>query len=361
MAKWRSFILLPCAKTIMDFISVDGAYGEGGGQILRTSVALSAITNKAIEVFNIRAKRENLGLRPQHVTAIKAIASLCNAEVENLSVGSSMIRFLPKEMRGGSMKMDVGTAGSITMILQAVIPAVSLAGESADIELIGGTDVRWSPIFDYMRYVVRAAYKILGINFDLELLKRGYYPAGGGIVKASIEACNKLNALDMVNAPRVEPKIVSVSSMLPKHVAERQIAAALAKLQKENVKCNSYSASLEQSYSPGSSILIYSTSDYGPFIGGDSIGERGKPAEQVGAEAADKFLEAYLSNASIDPYLADMLVLPLSVAKGRSKFTVNRVSQHLSTNLYIASKIVNCSYEISKSNGNYIITIEGKD
>lgn len=344
----------------MDFIRIDGAYGEGGGQILRTSVALSAITNKPIEVSNIRAKREEPGLRPQHVTAIKTVASLCDADVENLKIGSSMIRFVPKGMHGGSMKMDVGTAGSITMILQAVIPAVCLAGKSADLELIGGTDVRWSPTFDYMRYVVQPAYKTLGINFDLNVLRRGYYPAGGGIVKASIEPCKKLNVLDMISAPRVEPKMVSVCSMLPKHVAERQIASALAKLQKENVKCNSYSASFEQSYSPGSSILIYSTSDYGPFIGGDSIGERGKRAEEVGAEAADKFLEAYLSNAPIDPHLADMLVLPLSVADGRSKFVVNRVSQHLTTNLYIASKIVNCTYEITQSNGNYIVTVEGK-
>jgi len=343
----------------MDFIKIDGGFGEGGGQILRTSVALSAITKKPVEVFNIRAKRDNPGLRPQHLTSIKAVASLCDADVEHLSVGSSMIRFSPKEMHGGSMKMDVGTAGSITMILQAVIPAVSLAGKKADVELIGGTDTRWSPTFDYMRYVVRAAYKTLGINFDVNVLRRGYYPAGGGIVKASIEP-GKLNLLDMISAPKVEPKMISVCSSLPKHVAERQIASALAKLQKENVKCNSYSASFEQSYSPGSSILIYSTSDYGPYIGGDSIGERGKRAEEVGAEAADKFLEPYLSNVPIDPYLADMLVLPLSLANGRSRFLVNRASQHLTTNLYIASKIINCSYEISKTNGNYIVTVEGK-
>jgi len=344
----------------MDFIKIDGGFGEGGGQILRTSIALSAITKKPVEVSNIRAKRDNPGLRPQHLTAIKAVASLCEANVENLNVGSSMIRFSPKEMQGGSMKMDVGTAGSITMILQAIIPAVSLANKGADVELIGGTDNRWSPTFDYLRYVVRPAYKILGINFDVNVLKRGYYPAGGGIVKASIEPCSKLNALDMVSAPTVEPKMISVCSSLPKHVAERQIASALSRLQKENVKCNSYSASLEQSHSPGSSILIYSTSDYGPFIGGDSIGERGKRAEEVGAEAADKFLDAYLSNAPIDPHLADMLVLPLSLAEGRSKFVVNKASQHLSTNLYIASKIVNCSYAISRYDSNYIVTVEGK-
>jgi RNA 3'-terminal phosphate cyclase (ATP) len=344
----------------MDFIKIDGSFGEGGGQILRTSVALSAITKKPVEVFNIRAKRNNPGLRPQHVTAVKAVASLCNASVENLSVGSSMIRFSPKEMQGGTMRMDVGTAGSITMILQAVIPTVSLANKKADVEFVGGTDVRWSPTFDYVRYVLRAAYKTLGINFDVNVLKRGYYPAGGGVVKASIEPCSKLNTLDMVSAPKVEPKMISVCSSLPKHVAERQIAAALSKLQKENVKCNSYSASLEQSHSPGSSILVYSTSDYGPFIGGDSIGEKDKRAEDVGSEAADKFLDGYLSNAPIDPYLADMLVLPLSLAYGRSKFAVNKASQHLSTNLYIASKIVNCTYEISKSDGNHLVIIEGK-
>ncbi len=344
----------------MDFIKIDGGFGEGGGQILRTSVALSAITKKPVEVSNIRAKRDNPGLRPQHLTAIKAVASLCDARVENLSVGSSMIRFSPNEMQGGSMKMDVGTAGSITMILQTIIPAVSLANKRADVELIGGTDNRWSPTFDYLRYVVRPAYKILGINFDVNVLKRGYYPKGGGIVKASIEPCNKLNVLDMVSAPKIEPKMISVCSSLPKHVAERQIASALSRLQKENVKCNSYSASLEQSHSPGSSILIYSTSDYGPFIGGDSIGEKGKRAEDVGSEAADKFLNAYLSDTPIDPCLADMLVLPLSVADGRSKFAVNKASQHLSTNLYIASKIVNCSYEISKYDRNYVVMIEGK-
>ncbi|HLE35307.1 MAG TPA: RNA 3'-terminal phosphate cyclase [Nitrososphaerales archaeon] len=344
----------------MDFIKIDGGFGEGGGQILRTSVALSAITRKPVEVFNIRAKRDNPGLRPQHVTAIKAVASLCNADVENVNVGSNMIRFSPKEMQSGSMKMDVGTAGSITMILQAVIPAVSLANKKADIELVGGTDVRWSPTFDYMRYVLRAAYKTLGINFDINVLKRGYYPVGGGVVKASIEPCNKLNALDMVSAPKIEPKMISVCSSLPKHVAERQIASALSRLQKENVKCNSYSASFEQSHSPGSSILIYSTSDYGPFIGGDSIGEKGKRSEEVGSEAADRFLDAYLSNAPIDPYLADMLVLPLCLADGRSKFAVNKATQHLSTNLYIASKIVSCSYEISKSDRNYVVIIEGK-
>ncbi|NMJ86257.1 MAG: hypothetical protein EX285_00155 [Thaumarchaeota archaeon] len=188
--------------------------------------------------------------------------------------------------------------------------------------------------------------------------RRGYYPVGGGIIKATIEPCTKLNTLDMIKAPKVEPTIVSVCSSLPAHVAQRQIASTLAKLQKVNVACKSYSASVEQSSSPGSSILVYSVSNFGPFIGGDAIGQMGKRAEDVGIEAAEKFLAAYNSNAPIDEYLADMLVLPLCLAEGKSRFIVNKASQHLNTNLYVTSKIVGCKYGISKADDNYIVNIE---
>lgn len=345
----------------MNVTRIDGSYGEGGGQILRTSVALSAITGRPIEVFNIRAKRENPGLRAQHITAIKAVGMLCNAGIENCSIGSGNIRFTPAEMKGGSVRIDVSTAGSTTLVLQAVVPAVSLAGSSAQLELIGGTDVRWSPTADYVKHVLQPAYRLLGVSFDFYVQKRGYYPVGGGIVKASIEPCSKPSGLDITSARRLEPKIVSVCSMLPKHVAERQIASALAKLEKEGVKCNSYSLSMEQSQSPGSSILVYSVSDYGPFIGGDAIGERGKRAEDVGAEAAERFLQTYMSGASIDPNLADMLVLPLSLVRGRSRFVVNKVSQHLSTNLFVAGSLVDCKYDIAGFDNNYMVTIEGKE
>ena len=337
---------------------IDGSYGEGGGQILRTSVTLATIMKKAVEIVNIRAKRSNPGLRPQHVNAIKAMASLCNAYVENVYVGSNMIKFIPKDMQSNSIKIDVGTAGSVTMILQTIIPAASLSGRRVEVVLRGGTDVRWSTTLDYLRFVVRPAFSMLGIDFNIDVQRRGYYPVGGGIIKATIEPCTKLNTLDMIKAPKVEPTMVSVCSSLPAHVAQRQIASTLAKLQKVNVACKSYSASVEQSSSPGSSILVYSVSNFGPFIGGDAIGQRGKRAEDVGIEAAEKFLTAYNSNAPIDEYLADMLVLPLCLAEGKSRFIVNKASQHLNTNLYVTSKIVGCKYGISKVDDNYIVNIE---
>lgn len=337
-------------------ITIDGSYGEGGGQILRSAIALSVITNKPIEIINIRAKRSNPGLRPQHIAAIKLLAELADAEVHNLKIGSSNIRFIPNKITKDKIRFDIGTAGSISLVLQAIIPAISLSNNHAEVELIGGTDVRWSPTIDYISYVLRDAYKAIGIEFSLEVIRRGYYPKGGGRVRCIIKP-SKVNPIELLSTPRVEPKIISICSMLPKHVAERQIAAALSRLEKEGIRCNSYSLSIARAISPGSSILVYATSDYGPFIGGDAIGEKGKPAEQVGLEAAENFLKPYLNNASVDAHLADMLVLPLSLADDISKFVVDEISKHLETNLYIVKSIIGCDYSIDKYDSNYLVTI----
>lgn len=337
-------------------IIIDGSYGEGGGQILRSSIALSVITNKPIEIRNIRAKRNNPGLRPQHIATIKVLAELSDAEVHNLAVGASNIKFIPKGIKSHQIRFDIGTAGSISMVLQAVIPAVSLSNNYTEIELVGGTDVRWSPTIDYVRYVLRDAYKAIGIEFDLEIIKRGYYPKGGGIVRCTIKPA-KISSINLVSAPRVEPKIVSVCSLLPKHVAERQVAAALSRLEKDGIRCNTYSISINRAVSPGSSILVYAISNYGPFIGGDAIGEKGKPAEKVGLEAAENFIRPYLKNASVDKHLADMLVLPLGLAVDQSKFVVDEVTKHLETNLYIVRRMIDCNYSINRYNSNYIVTI----
>ncbi len=337
-------------------IKIDGSYGEGGGQILRSSVALSVITGRAVEIRNIRAKRNPPGLRAQHIAAIKVLGELSDAEIHNLEVGSSLIRFIPGEIRKKKVTLDIGTAGSITMVLQAAIPAVSLSGVDAEVELIGGTDVRWSPTLDYVRYVLRDAYKLVGIRFDIEVFRRGYYPKGGGRVKCIIRKAD-LRAVELLSTPRPDPRVVSVCSMLPKHVAKRQADAALAVLKKAGIKCDSCSISFEDSLSPGSSILVYSTASCGPFIGGDAIGERGKPAEVVGSEAARDFLNPYKKGASVDKHLADMLVLPLAFSGSESRFTVDEVTKHLETNLYVIKTILGCDYGIESYGQNFLVTL----
>ena len=344
-------------------IKVDGSYGEGGGQILRSVVSLSAITGKSIKVTNIRAKRQNPGLRPQHVGAVRIVADLFHANVENLKVGADWIRFDPpiddKFEDSRMVKINVGTAASIPMILQTVIPAVSLSDKSLSIEITGGTDVKKSPTTDYLRYIVREAYHSIGIKFSIEVLKRGYYPKGGGMVKAEIWPCKMPKTLEILYSRSLKPKITNVCCQLPKHVAERQISSALLKLEKNGVQCSNYSSSFETSLSPGTSILVYSESDFGPYVGGDCIGERGKLAENVGAKAAERFLESYLANVPVDFNLADMLVLPLSLAKGKSRYRVGKVTDHLKTNLQIVSQLTGCHYQIEPEENSYIVNIEG--
>jgi RNA 3'-terminal phosphate cyclase (ATP) len=342
-------------------IEIDGSYGEGGGQILRTSISLSAITGKAVQIRNIRANRDKPGLRPQHMVAVRVLADLFQAKVENLRLGAEWIRFSPEpdKFDGSITRVDIGTAGSITMVLQTVIPSVALAGKSLNIRIIGGTDVRMSPTTDYIRYILHAAYQRLGIEFNIEVLKRGYYPKGGGIIDAKVNACSRPGSLDMLNSRRIDPKITSVCCCLPKEVSERQISSAILKLEKNEVRCNNYSSSFESSASPGSSILVYSESNFGPYIGGDSIGERGKRSEKIGEEASARFLDNYQADVPIDFFLADMLLVPLSLAQGKSRYRVGKVTEHLKTNLRIVSQIAACKYHILPAEKSHIITIEG--
>ncbi len=345
-----------------DLVKIDGSQGEGGGQILRTAISLSAITGKPIEVSNIRANRTNPGLRPQHMAGIKIIADLFHAKTENLKVGAEWIRFSPSDkFEGGSIKFDIGTAGSISLILMTVVPAVSLSNNSLQIEVTGGTDVKASPTIDYIKHIVAKSYLSIGPKFSVDVLKRGYYPKGGGVVQCTIKPCKSPGTIELLAAGYFEPKIISVCSQLPVHVAKRQISSALIALEKKDIRCSNYTASIETSISPGSSILVYSASDFGLYVGGDSIGELGKRAEAVGTEAAKRFLDSTLAQATVDPFLADMLVLPLALSKGRSRYRVARVTQHLLTNLHVVSEIVGCKYRIEQQHGgrSYIVMIEG--
>jgi RNA 3'-terminal phosphate cyclase (ATP) len=341
-------------------VRIDGSQGEGGGQILRTAIALSAITGKPVEVINIRANRVNPGLRPQHIAGIKIIAELFHGKFENLKVGAEWIRFSPSDrFEGGSVKFDIGTAGSIPLTLMTVVPAVSLSNNCLQIEITGGTDVKASPTIDYIKYVVAKSYLSIGLKFSVDVLKRGYYPNGGGIVQSIINPCRRPDTIEFLASRHIEPKIISVCSQLPVHVAKRQVSSALVALEKKDIRCSNYTASIESANSPGSSILVYCASDQGMYIGGDSIGELGKRAESVGLEAAERFFESILAQATIDPFLADMLIVPLALTKGRSRYRIARVTPHLLTNLRVVSNIIGCKYNIHNHGENNIVMIEG--
>src|SRR5574338_1026081 len=181
----------------MDALKIDGSHGEGGGQILRSALTLSCITKRPIQIENIRHNRKVPGLRPSHLSTIKLLGKICNAKIEGLNVGSTSVTFFPGEIQDMNLQENVGTAGSISLILQAIIPAVSLAGKKLQLSISGGTDVPWSPTISYTKHVLSEAYSRIGINFTLNVKKRGYYPKGGGLVDLEVLPCQRLVPLEL--------------------------------------------------------------------------------------------------------------------------------------------------------------------
>ena len=341
----------------MEFLEVDGSQGEGGGQILRTAVSFSSILRKPVRVVNIRAGRDVPGLKRQHVSALEVLAKVFGGELKGAEVGSSTIAYAPGSQRLESLSIDMGTAASITLVLQAVVPAVALTHSRLSLDLTGGTDVPWSPTFDYFQHVLREAFSSIGVRFELSAKRRGYYPRGGGLVSAVIEPSRGVLPLDLTTKPRVPgAMLVSRCGHLPRHVAERQLASASAQLAESGISVLVSAVSEEQADSPGSSILAYFTGN-GAVLGGDSIGARGKPAEEVGTDAAKRFASAANSGAAVDSNLADMVIPLLSLAPEPSRVRVPEVTEHLKSGLRLAALFTSCNWSVREDGKTAIVEV----
>ena len=345
----------------MDYVEVDGSQGEGGGQILRSAVSFSAILGRPVRVVKIRAGRDVPGLKRQHVSALKVLARVFGGEARGATEGSSEVTFVPGGRNMESLSMDMGTAASITLVLQAVIPAVALTGSRLSLDLVGGTDVPWSPTLDYFDRVVRKAYQGIGMRFEMSSSRRGYYPRGGGRVRATVEPAGRLAPLDITE--KADPhaaNLVSRCGSLPRQVAERQASSARKVLEDGGVRVLSQEIDEGHSDSPGSSILAYQTGD-GLFVGSDSLGARGKPAELVGSEAAGRFLASVKSGARLDSNLADMLLPLLSLAGGPSRVRVPEVTEHLKSGMQLAAQFTSCRWTLEESGGSSVVRVVPAD
>jgi len=325
---------------------------EGGGQIVRTSLALAALTGKDLRVSRIREKRPNPGLQAQHVTAVKALAAVCNAETQGLLVGSRELTFKPRSHISGRFSFDVGTAGSIPLILQALMPSAAYAPGRVDFELTGGTDVRWSPTIDYVRLVVLPVLRLMGYTTTLSVHRRGHYPKGGGRVTMSIEPSRALKSINLLEPGRLSGvEGISHCVKLPSHVAQRQAAAAKQKLSSRgisdvNIAVETYPPDRDPHVAPGSGITLLMKSSSGSIIGADSIGERGKPAERVGEEAANNLLSEVESKAPVDRHLGDILIPYMTVAEGRSEIFVSVITMHTLTNIKVAEIVAGVKFDL---------------
>ena len=342
----------------MEFVEVDGSEGEGGGQILRSAVAFSAIQHRPVRVTQIRAGRGVPGLKRQHLAALRILATVFEAELTGAAEGSSEITFAPGDRRRGNLSIGMGTAASITLVLQAVVPAVALTGSSLRLDLEGGTDVPWSPTLDYFGRVVREAYRSMGIVFEVTAQRRGYYPRGGGRVSALIEPCASIIPLGPdAGKAASEAAVVSRCGSLPRHVADRQLSSASEALVRAGYAPNGTETTVESSDSPGSSVLVYHCTP-GAFLGADAIGSRGRPAEEVGRDAATRFVKDAGSGAMVDANLGDMIIPLLSLASGPSEVSVPSVTPHLESGLHLAEKFTGCRWSVRRTERRFQVRVD---
>ncbi|MDD2439446.1 MAG: RNA 3'-terminal phosphate cyclase [Methanosarcinaceae archaeon] len=334
-------------------IEIEGSYGEGGGQIVRTAVALSAVTGKAVEINNIRKNRPKPGLKAQHLVSLKTAAWLCKAQVSGLMLGSTELSFSPVEIEGGDLEVDIGTAGSITLLLQGLMPALPFAKKEVQLRIRGGTDVAWAPSIDYLQQVTLKALRKMGYGCELELQKRGYYPKGGGVVTATFKPCKLKSFHFLREEKREEGKIfgISHSSNLPSHVAERQAEAAKASLFKAGFSSKIKSES-SNFFSTGSGISLWTG-----FFGGTALGKPGLLAEKVGCKAAKEILPELKSKASVDVYLADQLI-PYMALAGESSYTVRKLSQHTKTNIWVTEQFLDVKFRIKKTEKGFEVSVD---
>ncbi len=318
---------------------LDGFYGEGGGQILRSALSLSLLTGKAFRLENIRARRPRPGLRPQHLTCVKAAAKLSKAEVEGATRGSLSLFFKPRGLQSGAFTFDIGTAGAVGLLFQSLYLPLAAAGGGRLI-LKGGTHVPYSPCFHYLAEVFWPLVSRLGLSGSLELRRYGFYPAGGGEMWAEVAPLKKLEGLD-IPPPFKPPRtyILSVvSSQLPDHIRRRQAQRAESLLKERGL---SLEIRLEkaESLSPGTVLGVWG-SDPPRQAGAFALGARGKPAERVAEEAVWPYLEIMAQGASVDEHLADQILLPAALAQGRTRFLTPRISRHLLTNAWVIKQFL---------------------
>jgi len=337
-------------------IHIDGSFGEGGGAIIRTATALSALIGKSIHITNIRANRPKKGLAPQHLTAVKVLSRLTSASYSGLYLGSSEIYFKPGPISGGNYHIDIKTAGSTTLVLQSLMIPSMFADSPVNLVIKGGTDVKWSPLIDYFKNITLPILRSLGYQANIDLIKRGYYPRGGGIIKAEI---NPIKQLKPVNLTKIEfngIKGISHCSNLPCHVAARQAEAAIDLLEKKGYKVDIDVQCSGKSLGRGSAIVLWTTGNYP--LGGSDVGEPGKRAETVGKNAADELLVHISKNAPLDKYMGDQLI-PYMAVSGKSTIKTAELTKHLVTNIYVAEKIMNKKFSVKGRLGEpAVISIE---
>jgi len=325
-------------------IIIDGSFGEGGGQVLRTSISLAAITGTPVRITNIRAGRRKAGLMRQHLTAIKAAAEICNAETEGLELRSTEINFVPGVIKGGDYRFDIGSAGGTVLVAQTIIPILSHAKTPSIATILGGTHNMWAPTFDYLERAFLPQYNKMGGRVSAELIKYGFVPAGGGEIVVAVKPFKDKQALNLkTRGEKTGANVVAVLANLKRDIASREIKAIIHRMD-----INKSQSEILHVDSPGPGNAVSVFMDYENitevFIG---LGQHGVRAESIANTVVSKAREYFTSDAAVGPHLADQLLLPMALFGG-GVFTTSELTEHTRTNIDIIKRFIDVDISVER-------------
>ncbi|HUT59297.1 MAG TPA: RNA 3'-terminal phosphate cyclase [Phycisphaerae bacterium] len=341
-------------------ILIDGAQGEGGGQVLRTSLGLAAALGQGLRIVNIRARRKPSGLRPQHVAAVRAAAAVCDAEVRGAAVGAGELTFLPGRPRGGSYEFDIGTAGSTSLVLQTIIPPLMVCGDDAEVVVRGGTHNPFAPCFHYLRDVFGLLASAMGLQAYFQMNRAGFYPKGGGEVAMHVRGLAGREDLAPVRyESRGELDRIEVLSAtggdLPEHIVDRQAKRAVRRLLAPGRRVDVQQERWD-TLSPGTTVFVRAV--FSRTVGGfDALGARGKPAERVADEAVDAMLAFLDGDGALDPHAADQILTLAALCPEESRFTCSEATDHLRTNAAVIAQLTGRDVRIDQVEGTAAVTV----
>ncbi|HLY76131.1 MAG TPA: RNA 3'-terminal phosphate cyclase [Planctomycetota bacterium] len=327
-------------------LHLDGSAGEGGGQILRTALGLSLVTGTPFTIEKIRAGRENPGLLRQHLTAVRAAATIGEAEVSGAAIGSQILTFKPGAVRAGDFAFTVGTAGSATLVLQTVLPALLVASAPSRLSLEGGTHNPWAPPFDFVEKAFLPLLARMGARVTTALSRRGFFPAGGGTFTAAIEPSGKMARLDLTERGGVRAaRATAIVAALPPEIGRRELAVLGRRLNLDGAGLRLVED--RESAGPGNAVMVEVESEHvlELFTG---FGEKRMSAEAVAERVADQVRGYLAANVPVGEYLADQLLIPLALARGGS-FLTGALSAHTTTNMEVIRKFLDVIFEVDRT------------
>jgi RNA 3'-terminal phosphate cyclase (ATP) len=327
-------------------VELDGSEGEGGGQILRSALALSILTRRPFKLINIRANRSKPGLQPQHLMCVRAAGAISAGNYKGGSVGSSVLYFEPGQVKAGKYAFSIGTAGATSLVLHTIFLPLALQGDaSSEILITGGTHNQHAPCYHFLAITWAAYLARLGIKVELEMLRPGFYPRGGGEIRALIHPCAKVHGLELTNCPELTTAGgFSAFAGLPESIGRKQARRMSVRLKAEGVESH-LPVEEWQAANPGTvAAIIFRQAPVPPLFFG--LGERGKPAEAVADEAVEEALDFRNANCPVDPHSADQLLLPLVFSSDSSEYRTSAITRHLTTNIETVRKFVDRRIEV---------------